>query len=142
MICHWISWTFLLGKKSFLPFSLFHYSQRSKLDLKQTKDLVVTLSAPCGMWVGQPDATHGALGDCPSPWCCCFLYVKRKDSEHIKRQIVIGSSLRILRNPFKVHYFKGVQINLKTIFMHFLLIHYGLCSEQANRERQNVDYAC
>lgn len=50
-LSHWISWTFLLGKKSFLPFSLFHYSQRSKLDLKQTMDLIVTLSATCGMLV-------------------------------------------------------------------------------------------
>lgn len=56
----------------------------------------------------------------------------------------MGSNLRILRNPLRSTISRIIEIDvMKTIFfMHFLLIHYGLCSEQANIERQNVDYAC
>lgn len=96
-LSHRVSWTFFL-EKELSTFSLLHCAQWSKPDLKQTKDLIVALSALCGTGIER------------SIECCAGLsgqHSKSPMSLSLLKEIILDEeneplyALRVPRNPLR-----------------------------------------
>lgn len=96
-LSHWASSTFFLAKE-LSTFSLLRCAHWGKPDLKQTKDLIVTLSAVCGTRIKRSiECCIELTGQCSKPLMLLCLVKERilgKENEPLY-------ALRIPRNPLR-----------------------------------------